>query len=248
MAKANWMEPSALGRCLFPVPRLFQVNRRHWVALTLMLLAGAWLAYVQPWQPRLLVLRKGGEGPPDIMLLHGDGSTPAHLLRYSQSIGFPADGRFLFPEAPDLIARKHGLPGGRAWWDLDLAVYRRPGPLGVDLTSIDPRGLQRAAKLVRNSLAGEGNSKAHPFVLGGFSQGAMVACEVAFNSDEPLSALVLLSGAYVDSTGWGWKAAKRRGLPVFIAHGRQDDIYPFDQAERLWHALERGTRRWTPGR
>ena len=210
------------------------------VALTLILLAGASLAYVQPWQPRLIVLRKGGNGPPDIMLLHGDGSTPAHLLRYTRSIGFPAEGRFLFPEAPDVIAREHGLPGGRAWWDLDLAAYRRPGQLGVDLTSIDPRGLQRAAKLVRNSLGREGNSKAHPFVLGGFSQGAMVACEVAFNSDEPLSALVLLSGAYVDSTGWGWKAAKRRGLRVFIAHGRQDDIYPFDQAERLWHGLEKG--------
>ena len=121
-----------------------------------------------------------------------------------------------------------GVPGGTWIGGLPAAWSA-----GVDLTSIDPRGLQRAAKLVRNSLGGEGNSKAHPFVLGGFSQGAMVACEVAFNSDEPLSALVLLSGAYVDSTGWGWKAAKRRGLPVFIAHGRQDDIYPFDQAERL---------------
>jgi phospholipase/carboxylesterase len=163
--------------------------------LTLILLAGALLAYVPPWQPRLLVLREGGKGPPDIMLLHGDGSTPAQLLRDTRSIGLPADGRLLLPQAPDVIARKHGLPGGRAWWDLDLAVYRRPGQRGVDLTSIDPRGLQRAAKLVRNSMGREGNSKAHPFVLGGFSQGAMVACEVAFNSDEPLSALAKLRKA-----------------------------------------------------
>lgn len=68
----------------------------------------------------------------------------------------------------------------------------------------------------------------------------MVACEVAFSSDEPLSALVLLSGTYVDSTGWGWNSARRRGLPVFIAHGRQDEIFPFDQAERLSRALARG--------
>jgi phospholipase/carboxylesterase len=216
------------------------VNRRHWLTLTLSLLAGASLAYVQPWQPRLVLLRVGGKGPPNLMLLHGDGSSPAHLLRDTRSIGFPAEGRVLFPQGPDASSREHGLPDGRTWWDLDLTLYRRREQPGVDLTSIDPRGLQRAARLVGNTLDREGNSAAHPFVLGGFGQGAMVACEVAFNSDEPLSGLVLLSGAYVDSTGWGWKSPKRRRLPVFIAHGRQDDVYPFDQAERLWHALEKG--------
>jgi len=110
----------------------------------------------------------------------------------------------------------------------------------VDLTSIDPRGLERAAALVRRVLDREGNGPGHPFILGGFSQGAMVACEVAFNSDVPLTALVLLSAAYVDSTGWGWNAVKRHGLPVFIAHGRQDETFPFDQAERLAHALAQG--------
>jgi len=93
---------------------------------------------------------------------------------------------------------------------------------------------------VRASLEREEGSQARPFILGGFSQGALVACEVAFNSEQPLSALVLLSGTYVDSTGWGWKAAKRRGLPVFIAHGRQDQVFPFEQAERLAQKLASG--------
>jgi phospholipase/carboxylesterase len=215
------------------------MNRRRWVATTLILLGGASLA-LQPWEPRLSVHRKGGKGPPSLMLLHGEGSRPADLFRDTGTIGFPSEGRFLLPLAPEVLTRTHDMPGNRVWWDLDLALYQRRGGPGVDLTSMDPRGLERAARLVRTSLGGEGNSTEHPFVLGGFSQGAMVAAEVAFNSDEPLAALVLLSGTYVDSTGWGWKSPKRRGLPVFMAHGRQDDVFPFEQAERLRDALYKG--------
>jgi phospholipase/carboxylesterase len=204
------------------------------------------LAYLQPWQPRLIVVRQGGEGPPDLMLLHGEQATPAQLLPSTRSIGFPAQGRILLPEAPEVVAPRDGLPGGRVWWDLDLSAYRRGGR-GVDLTSLEPRGLERAAKLVRSSLGRAEISQARPIVLGGFSQGALVACEVAFNSDAPLSALVLLSGTYVDSTEWGWNAAGRRGLPVFIAHGRQDPIFPFEQAEKLAEKLARGQGEGHPG-
>jgi phospholipase/carboxylesterase len=122
---------------------------------------------------------------------------------------------------------------GHAWWNLNLAAHRRIGRLGVDLTNEDPQGLKQAAKLVRKSLAREGNSKVHPFVLGGFSQGAMVACEVAFSSDEPLAALVILSGTPLDRAGWRPRMAMRRGMPVFMSHGHVDEILPFDLAERL---------------
>jgi phospholipase/carboxylesterase len=167
------------------------------------------------------------------MLLHGYGSAAEHWLPYTQTIPFPPQGQFLFPQAPEMIARQDGLLDGRAWWDLNLAAHHRPEKLGVDLTNEDPRGLEWAAKLVRRSLAREGNSKAHPFVLGGFSQGAMVACEVAFSSDEPLAALVILSGTPVDQAGWRSRMATRRGMPVFMAHGRADNVLPFDLAERL---------------
>jgi phospholipase/carboxylesterase len=186
-----------------------------------------------PWQTRLQVLHKGGKGPPNLVLLHGYGSAPEHWLPYTQTIAFPPVGQFLFPQAPQTIARKDGLLDGRAWWKLDLAAHLRPGKLGVDLTNEDPGGVERAAKLVRRSLSREGNSKAHPFVLGGFSQGAMVACEVAFSSDEPLAALVILSGTPLDGAGWKSRMALRKGLPVFMSHGRSDNILPFDLAERL---------------
>ena len=61
----------------------------------------------------------------------------------------------------------------------------------------------------------------------------MVASEVAFQSDQDIAALVLLSGTPVDERAWQANYQRRRGLPVFIAHGRADDILPFDGALRM---------------
>jgi phospholipase/carboxylesterase len=206
---------------------------RRWLPVVAVLLAGSGLACWLPWQTRLQVLRKGGKGPPNLVLLHGYGSAAEHWLPYAQTISFPPVGRFLFPQAPEMIARTDGVLDGRAWWNLDLAAHRQPGKLGVDLTQEDPDGVRRAAKLVCRAIDREGNTRAHPFVLGGFSQGAMVACEVAFSSDEPLAALVILSGTPLDRAGWRSGVAKRKGLPIFMSHGRADNILPFDLAERL---------------
>ena len=74
-------------------------------------------------------------------------------------------------------------------------------------------------------------------MLGGFSQGAMVSAEIAFRSDTPLKALILLSPTVVDEPSWRDGIPLRRGLPVFIAHGRQDEVLPFSASARLAETL-----------
>jgi phospholipase/carboxylesterase len=166
-----------------------------------------------------------------MVLLHGYGSDAAHWVPYANTIPFVEGGRFAFPQAPELARRTGGV--GRQWWDLNLAAYRRTGRPGVDLTSADAAGLIRAARITRKSLAAEGNSWRAPFVLGGFSQGAMVSCQVAFGSSEPLAALVILSGTAINLAEWRKGFPTRKGLPIFMAHGRTDRILPFDLAELL---------------
>jgi phospholipase/carboxylesterase len=187
----------------------------------------------RPWLTRLSVIREGGKGPPTLVLLHGYASSADHWIPFSQSIALPPNGRFLFPQAPETTHRTDGAPDGRAWWEMDLAIHLRPGSDQVDLTRDDPEGLKRAARQVRFLLSTEGNSAKHPFILGGFSQGAMVACQIAFLSDEPLSALVVLSGTPINEKTWRTEMGRRKGLPVFMSHGRNDTILPFDLAERL---------------
>ena len=102
-----------------------------------------------------------------------------------------------------------------------------------DLSGTRPPGLGIAAARVGDLLTAIGRSPGGPIVLGGFSQGAMVASEVAFRSDTPLAGLVLLSGTVVDEASWRAGYARRRGLPVFVAHGRRDGVLPFASSDRM---------------
>jgi len=77
-------------------------------------------------------------------------------------------------------------------------------------------------------------------VLGGFSQGATLACDVALRAGLPLAGLALLSATVIAEEEWTALAASRRGLKVFQAHGRQDELLPFAVAERLRRLLETG--------
>lgn len=70
-------------------------------------------------------------------------------------------------------------------------------------------------------------------VLGGFSQGAMLAMDVALHDDRPLAGVMLLSGSLVDQNEWVPRMPSRRGLRVLQTHGRQDDRLPFAPAEEL---------------
>ena len=85
-------------------------------------------------------------------------------------------------------------------------------------------------------------------MLGGFSQGGMVAAEVAFRTEQPLEALILLSPTFVDEQRWIEGMPRRKGLPVFISHGRRDDVLPFAASERLAQAMRQAGLKvtWVP--
>lgn len=111
-----------------------------------------------------------------------------------------------------------------------------------------PGGLDDASRTVRvllNEIARRLESDPHDTILGGFSQGGMIAADIAFRTSEPMKALLLLSTTTVDEAAWMTGMPRRRGLPVFISHGRDDDILPFEIAERLATKMsEAGLRVW----
>ena len=182
------------------------------------------------------------------MLLHGYGSSPERWAPFTQTIWLPPGGRFVFPRGPETTVPPDGPPDGRAWWRLELAAHIPPGRSIPDLSATAPPGIRSAAGRVRR-LLDDLQSRAEPaLLLGGFSQGAMVASEVAFTSEAPLRALVLLSGTTVDEASWTPGLPRRRGLPVFLSHGRSDRVLPFEIAERLRARLEAAGLRvtWCP--
>lgn len=189
-------------------------------------------------QPALEPIVHGGEGPPTLVLLHGYGSSAERWAPFTRTIWWPPNGRFVFPQAPERTVPPDGPGDGRAWWRLDLASHVPPGRSVPDLSTHRPSELKGAAALVAKVLRDRRTVPAGPVVLGGFSQGAMVASELAFRSKVPLSGLVLLSATLVDEPSWEKHFQERRNVPVFLAHGRADTVLPFEIAERFRQKLE----------
>ncbi|MGI8671582.1 MAG: alpha/beta hydrolase [Luteitalea sp.] len=187
-----------------------------------------------------------GNGRDLLVLLHGYGSSPEEWLQLTSTIQLPGSRRFVFPQGPT----RAGRSAGRAWWLLDLASHRGSDGL-PDLSRVRPGGLAPAAALVRQLLieaAGRIGSPRGHTMLGGYSQGGMLAAEVAFDSPQPLEALILLSPTIVDEARWRQGLWRRRGLPVFIAHGRRDPVLSFRSSERLQRLLRDAGLRvlWLP--
>jgi phospholipase/carboxylesterase len=183
-------------------------------------------------RPLLESFVHGGAGPPTLVLLHGYGSAAEEWQPFTEAIAWPAEGRFVFPQGPE-----YRPGGGRAWWPLELYSQRANDGL-PDLSATAPPGLPAAADRVIDLLKEIRAAVGPPVVVGGFSQGAMVASDVAFRTDTSLNALVLLSPTIVSESIWKAGYARRQGLPVFIAHGRSDRVLSFAIADRLRRQLQ----------
>ena len=168
-----------------------------------------------------------------MVLLHGFGSSASQWQPFAATIAPEERCRFVFPEGPMRAETPTGTTRGRAWWPLELDAHVPPGGAWPDFATATPPGLLVASEAVSRLVARTARATGRAPILGGFSQGAMVAAETAFASDAPLAALVLLSVTPVDERAWQAGFSRRRPMPVFLAHGRSDATLSFAAAERL---------------
>jgi phospholipase/carboxylesterase len=78
-------------------------------------------------------------------------------------------------------------------------------------------------------------------VIGGFSQGAAVACAVALGMGRPRAAgLLMMSGFYPMVRGWKLDPRAKRGMPAYISHGEYDPVIPIGFGRKARDLLEEG--------
>lgn len=177
-------------------------------------------------------------GPSDatktVVLMHGFGAPGDDLVALAPMIDAPV--RFVFPEAPLELGGLYG--DSRAWWLLDLARLEEDLRRGTPSDRRDevPPGLSEArAHVMRflDQLLARYAIDPGQLVLGGFSQGAMVALDVALHRATPPAALILMSGTLLAESVWTPRLPTLAGVPVMMSHGRNDMLLPFGVAEVL---------------
>jgi phospholipase/carboxylesterase len=165
--------------------------------------------------------------PPLILLLHGFSSNERDLYSLAPRL----DPRLL---ALSLRAPLTRGPNSYAWFTVAFL------PTGF---TIAPEQLDASRKLVVEFIgAAVRQYDADParVYLLGFSQGAILSLAVALTEPELLAGVIALSGRIPPEVE-PWIVAPERtaGLPIFLAHGRQDGVIPFEWAERAQPILER---------
>lgn len=191
-----------------------------------------------------------------------EGTTPSLAVVLSHGYGAPADDlaplgaellrtapaieqgvRFYFPAAL-LDLGSIGMPGGRAWWHLDMQRLVLAAQTGRwdELRGGIPVGLDTARERLTaliDEVRAETGLPYSRIVLGGFSQGAMLTTDVALRLPEPVAALCLASGSLIAEPEWTRFASEQKPLRILQSHGRQDPILPFFGAESLRDLLTR---------
>jgi phospholipase/carboxylesterase len=168
------------------------------------------------------------------ILLHGFGAPGDDLVALARYIDAPT--RFVFPEAPLELSGMYG--GARAWWLLDLVKLEQELRDGTprDRSGETPDGLA-AARTQVSRLVDQVKARFvvadDRIVLGGFSQGAMLALDVALHRDQPPGGIVMMSGTLVAESAWAPRFASLAGTPIFQSHGKHDMLLPFSVAETL---------------
>lgn len=168
-----------------------------------------------------------------LIVLHGLGADGTDFIPLCDELDLPTIGavRCVMPRAPVRPVTINGGAPMRAWYDI----------LGADIARReDETGLRESLRQVHALIDREvaRGVPARRIVLAGFSQGCAVTLLAGLRYPQRLAGLAGLSG-YLPLPAS--TAAERHGanhdLPLFLAHGRQDDVVPLARGAAARDAL-----------
>lgn len=129
--------------------------------------------------------------------------------------------RFIFPHAPFQPVTINGGYIMRAWYDIvSLEVNKHADQKGIE------QSVQQLIHLIEREE--ERDIASERIIVGGFSQGSVIALTTGLTYSKPLGGLLALSGYLPFSDEVFEKASlANKNIPIFLAHGNQDFVVPY---------------------
>jgi phospholipase/carboxylesterase len=162
-----------------------------------------------------------------VIWLHGLGADGHDFEPIVPELRLTKPVRFVFPHAPIRPVTINQGMRMRAWYDIFQFGSGRE----------DDAGIRDSQKLIEQLISAE---KGRKVVLAGFSQGGAIVLQTALRHPERLAGVMALStylplGMTLESE----RSAANNDLPVFMAHGKFDDIIPIDRARQSKELLDK---------
>ncbi|MBX3039173.1 MAG: serine esterase [Bdellovibrionaceae bacterium] len=170
---------------------------------------------------------------PWFILFHGYGADAFDLQPLGDLILLSKDCNFLFPQGGLEVPIGPGWTG-RAWWPINMARLQNAQAGGGEWDTSEerpeilPQVREKAFKMIEAMKV-----PWNRIILGGFSQGGMLAADLAVHAPENPLGLVLMSSALINKPEMKEKAPARKGLPFFQSHGEMDPVLTLKNGQRL---------------
>ena len=161
-----------------------------------------------------------------VVLMHGWGADGQDLLPLAPMLAGNSSGlAIIVPDAPDICSAN---PFGRQWFELASP------DLSSDMIAQACSDAVPTIHQMLDSLAERYRLPTSEMVLGGFSQGGMVALSAGLSYSASLGGIFCLSGGWLtpDQT-----LTQNTNLPVFLAHGEADPVVPISMMKNSETAL-----------
>lgn len=167
---------------------------------------------------------------PYVILFHGYGADASDLRPLADMIPTKKTFNYIFPEGPlSIPLGPHWV--GRAWNNINLERLQNPA-LDHDISVETPKELPNTRKLIAEMIK-DLKVPMNNIILGGFSQGGMMAVDQFLTQEESPKALVLLSTAMINKVEWKGFAKNKKPVPYFISHGAQDPVLKMKFSDQL---------------
>jgi phospholipase/carboxylesterase len=163
-----------------------------------------------------------------VIWMHGLGADGHDFVPIVNQLGLPeqADIRFIFPHAPITPVTINGGYEMRSWYDISSMDFQ-------EADRSNPEDIARSSLWITQIIDQQIQSGIEPdkIVLAGFSQGGVIALHTALKYPQRLAGIMPLSTYFPSADACLAKMPESQlNLPIFSAHGIQDDVIPHELA------------------
>lgn len=175
------------------------------------------------------------EKPPvaSVIWLHGLGADSQDFVPIVSELRIPSHLpiRFVFPNAPMQPVTINNGYVMRAWYDI----------VSLNINDhADQKGINTSVKELNRLIDHEEKQgiPSNRIIIGGFSQGAVIALTTGLSCKKHLAGILALSGYLPYAEEILQKApSENKNVPIFLGHGTQDHVVPFFLGQMTYDAL-----------